>query len=106
MCGTEISRLKILKPELILLDELDSGLDVDSLKIVCENILKYKEENPHCAILIITHYSKILDYLVPDFVHVMKDGKIQMTGDASLAKKIEKSGYECVNSMSELVENE
>lgn len=102
----EILQLKTLKPELILLDELDSGLDVDSLKIVCENIQKYKEDHPDCAILLITHYSKILDYLTPDFVHVMKDGKIMLTGKASLAKEIEKNGYECVNSMSEMVENE
>lgn len=102
----EILQLKILKPELIILDELDSGLDVDSLRIVCENILEYQKENPNSSILIITHYTKILDYLVPNYVHVMKDGKIQQTGPASLAKKIEKKGFNCANLMSELIENE
>ncbi len=102
----EILQLKILKPDFIILDELDSGLDVDSLKIACQNILEYKKENPHCSILIITHYSKILDYLVPDYVHIMNNGKIQKTGSASLAKKIEKDGFNCANSMSELVNYE
>ncbi len=102
----EILQLKVLKPELIILDELDSGLDVDSLKIVCENILTYKKENPNCSILIITHYSKILDYLVPDYVHIMKNGKIQKTGPAALAKEIEKNGFTCANPMSELVSDE
>lgn len=97
----EILQLKILKPELIILDELDSGLDVDSLKVVCDNINQYKLDNPNCSILIITHYSKILDYLKPDYVHMMKDGKIQETGDASFAKKIEKVGFNCANSISE-----
>ncbi len=96
----EILQLKILKPQFIILDELDSGLDVDSLKIVCENILDYKKENPECAILIITHYSKILDYLIPNYVHIMKEGEIKKTGSLSLAKEIEKNGYVLENTMS------
>ena len=72
---------------------LDSGLDVDSLRIVGENIKKYKEENPNTSILIITHHPKILEYLKPDFVHVMSKGKILETGDYSLANDIEKNGY-------------
>lgn len=89
----EVLQLKLLKPSFIILDELDSGLDVDSLKIVALNIAKYKEGNPNTSILIITHLSNILEYIKPDFVHVISNGKIITTGDYSLAKKIEKEGY-------------
>lgn len=89
----EILQMLMLKPRLIILDELDSGLDVDSLRIVCENINKYKEENPDVSMLIITHYTRILDYIKPEYVHMMKDGRITMSSDYSLAKKIEKYGY-------------
>lgn len=97
----EILQLKVLKPQFIILDELDSGLDVDSLKVVCDNILEYKKENPECSILIITHYTKILDYLIPNYVHIMKEGEIIKTGSASLAKQIEKNGFIIANSTSE-----
>lgn len=97
----EILQMKILKPNLLILDELDSGLDVDSLKIVCDNILDYLKEYPNTSILMITHYTKILDYINPCFVHVMKDGKIIKTGDFNLAKEIEKKGFLCVNEVSE-----
>ena len=90
----EILQLKVLSPSFIILDELDSGLDVDSLKIVCDNINDYKKENLGASILIITHYPKILEYIKPDFVHVMKDGKIVKSGSIDLALKIEKEGYE------------
>ena len=89
----EVLQLKLLKPSFIILDELDSGLDVDSLKIVAMNISKYKKENPNTSILIITHLSKILDYIKPDYVHVVANGKILETGDYSLAMEIEKNGY-------------
>ena len=89
----EVLQLKLLKPSFIILDELDSGLDVDSLKVVSENIVNYKKENPNTSILIITHFSKILEYIHPDYVHVISNGKISMTGDYLLAKKIEKDGY-------------
>ena len=89
----EVLQIKLLKPSFIILDELDSGLDVDSLKIVCENILQYKKENPDTAILIITHYSMILEYLRPDYVHVLANKKIVKTGDYNLVKDIEKNGY-------------
>jgi len=102
----EILQLKILKPQFIILDELDSGLDVDSLKVVCDNILDYKKQNPECSILIITHYSKILDYLIPNYVHIMKEGEIKKTGSASLAKEIEKNGFVLTSSTSELVHDE
>ena len=89
----EVLQLKLLKPSFIILDELDSGLDVDSLKIVAKNIANYKKENPNSSILIITHLSNILEYIKPDYVHVINNGKIIKTGDYSLAKEIEKNGY-------------
>lgn len=95
----EILQMKILKPNFVILDELDSGLDVDSLKIVCQNICEFLKENPDVSVLIITHYTRILKYLHPDFVHVMKNGKILETSDLSLAEKIEKFGYDGINSM-------
>ncbi len=93
----EILQMKILKPSLLILDELDSGLDVDSLKIVCDNINSYLMENPTTSVLIITHYPRILEYLHPDQIHVLKDGKIVQSGDLSLAFDIEKNGYDSIN---------
>lgn len=89
----EILQIKVLEPKFIILDEIDSGLDVDSLKIVCENILAYKKENPKTSILIITHYPRILELLKPDYVHIMNHGKIVETGDINLALKTEECGY-------------
>lgn len=89
----EVLQIKLLEPKLIILDELDSGLDVDSLRIVGENIHNYKEEHPDTSILIITHHPKILEYLKPDYVHIMNNGSISKTGDYSLAMEIEKNGY-------------
>lgn len=89
----EVLQIKVLKPNFIILDEVDSGLDVDSLRVVCENINKYKSENPKTSILIITHYPRILEYIKPDFVHMMVGGKIVKTGDQALAFEIEKNGY-------------
>ena len=89
----EVLQIKLLKPKFIILDEIDSGLDVDSLKIVAKNIVKYKEENKDTAILIITHLTKILEYIKPDYVHVLGDGHILKTGEYSLALDIEKDGY-------------
>lgn len=88
----EILEMYMLKPNTILLDEIDSGLDVDSLKIVGENIMKYYEkEKP--AILIITHYQRLLDYIKPDFVHILYQGNIIKSGDYHLVKEIEEQGY-------------
>ena len=89
----EVLQIKLLKPSFIILDELDSGLDVDSLRVVCENILDYKRKNPDTAILIITHYSMILEYLRPDYVHILADRRIVKTGDYHLVADIEKNGY-------------
>ena len=93
----EVLGLTVLKPSFIILDELDSGLDVDSLKVVANNINKYLEDNKDTSFLIITHYSRILDLIKPNYVHEMYDGKIIKTGDISLAKEIEKKGFTGVN---------
>ena len=89
----EVLQIKLLKPSFIILDELDSGLDVDSLRIVCQNIMDYKKKNPDTAILIITHYSMILDYLRPDYVHILANKRIVKTGNYYLVNDIEKNGY-------------
>ena len=96
----EILGLKVLKPKYIILDEIDSGLDVDSLRIVCKNIKQYIKENKDASLLIITHYPRILEYLKPDYVHILKDGKIRKSGDISLALEVEKEGYTGINVMS------
>ena len=97
----EILQMKLLKPKFIILDELDSGLDVDSLKIVCKNINKYLKDNKDCSILIITHYPRILEYIKPDYVHILKDGNIKKTGDMKLALEIEKNGYQIIGEENE-----
>ena len=90
----EVLQIKMLEPSFIILDELDSGLDVDSLKICCDNINEYLEGHPKTSVLIITHYPRVLEYIKPNYVHMMVDGKIVKTGDMSLALDIERNGYE------------
>ena len=87
----EILQLAVLEPTYAVLDETDSGLDVDALKIVSEGINAFK--NDKTGVLLITHYNRILDYVVPDFVHIMIDGKIVASGGKELAHEVEKSGY-------------
>ena len=95
----EILQMHILKPKVVMLDEIDSGLDVDSLKIVGNSVMDYfKEESP--AVLLVTHYQRLLDYIKPDFVHVMENGKIIKSGDASLVKIIEEEGYDKIQETS------
>lgn len=89
----EVLQIKLLKPSFIILDELDSGLDVDSVKIVCENVKQYKKENPDTSILVITHLPKIVEYLKPDVVHIMINGKICDSGNYDLAMDIFENGY-------------
>ncbi|MBP5684576.1 MAG: Fe-S cluster assembly ATPase SufC [Bacilli bacterium] len=89
----EILQILMLKPKLIIFDELDSGLDVDSLKIVCDNINKYLEDNPDTSVLFITHYTRILNYVKPTHVHMMNNGTIVKSGDFNLALEIEEKGY-------------
>lgn len=88
----EILQMAVLSPRLALLDETDSGLDIDALRIVAEGVNKLR--NKHNAIVLVTHYQRLLDYIKPDFVHVLADGKIIETGDSSLALKLEKQGYD------------
>ena len=88
----ELLHLWMLEPKFIILDEIDSGLDVDALKTVTSSINEYyKQYKP--SILIITHQVKLLDYIKPDYVHVLQNGSIVANGDKSLAKKIEKEGF-------------
>lgn len=89
----EILQMKMLEPNFIMLDEIDSGVDVDALKIVASNINDYKSKNKEVSLLIITHYTHLLNYIKPHFVHVIKDGKIVKTGDYTLAKQIEDNGF-------------
>lgn len=88
----EILQMSILEPKLAILDETDSGLDVDAIRIVAEGIKRFKDENR--SILVITHYNKLLDYLEPDFVHILLDGRIVKTGGIELAQEINENGYE------------
>nr|YP_010443792.1 sulfate ABC transporter protein [Vacuolaria virescens]UTE94679.1 sulfate ABC transporter protein [Vacuolaria virescens] len=88
----EILQLALLNSKLAILDETDSGLDIDALKVISNGINKLME--PNKAILLITHYQRLLDYIKPDFVHVMSNGKIIKTGNSKLAKKLENRGYE------------
>ena len=87
----EVLQMSILQPKLALLDETDSGLDVDALKIVAEGVQNMRK--PECSTLIVTHYARILEYIIPDRVHVMVAGKIVESGGADLAGKLEKEGY-------------
>ncbi len=89
---TEILQMCMLEPKLTMLDEIDSGLDVDAVRIVSETVSQYHNETN--SILVITHHSEILQDLKPDFVHVLIDGKIVKTGDASLIQEIEANGYD------------
>jgi Fe-S cluster assembly ATP-binding protein len=88
----EILQMAVLSPRLALLDETDSGLDIDALRIVANGVNKLKSR--HNAIVMVTHYQRLLDYITPDFVHVLADGKIVETGDKSLALKLEEKGYD------------
>jgi Fe-S cluster assembly ATP-binding protein len=87
----EILQMEILEPTLCVLDETDSGLDIDALRIVADGVNAMRAKDR--AMLVITHYQRLLNYIVPDKVHVMVDGRIEKSGDASLAQELEKSGY-------------
>ena len=88
----EILQMKILDPSLVILDETDSGLDIDALKIVAEGVNSTRDKKK--SFLIITHYQRLLNYIKPDYVHVLKEGKIIKTGNFELALELEKKGYE------------
>lgn len=88
----EIFQMIMLDPKLAILDENDSGLDIDALRIVAEGVNKFRNENN--AVLLITHYQRLLNYITPDYVHVMANGQIIKTGDSSLALELEEKGYD------------
>ncbi|MEZ7866295.1 MAG: Fe-S cluster assembly ATPase SufC [Paludibacteraceae bacterium] len=88
----EIFQMAMLEPKLAILDETDSGLDIDALRIVANGVNKLK--TPENASIVITHYQRLLDYIIPDFVHVLHDGKIIKSGDKSLALELEEKGYD------------
>ena len=90
----EIFQMAMLEPKLAILDETDSGLDIDALRIVANGVNKLKSKDN--AVIVITHYQRLLEYIVPDFVHVLYDGKIVKTGDASLALELEAKGYDWI----------
>ena len=87
----EIFQMSILEPKLAILDETDSGLDIDALKLVSKGVNKMRD--PERAIVVVTHYQRLLDYIVPDFVHVLAGGRIVKSGDKSLALELEEKGY-------------
>ncbi|MFM7022974.1 MAG: Fe-S cluster assembly ATPase SufC [Flavobacteriales bacterium] len=90
----EIFQMAMLNPSLAILDETDSGLDIDALRIVSNGVNQLKNKNN--AFVVITHYQRLLDYIVPDYVHVLYDGKIVKTGDKKLALELEKKGYDWI----------
>jgi Fe-S cluster assembly ATP-binding protein len=92
----EILQLLTLNPRVAVLDETDSGLDIDALKIVAKGINSFKSK--YNTVCIVTHYQRLLDYIKPDFVHVLSDGQIQKSGDHSLALELEKNGYDWIKS--------
>jgi Fe-S cluster assembly ATP-binding protein len=87
----EILQMALLEPKMAILDETDSGLDVDALRIVSEGVNALKTDD--IGVLVITHYQRLLDYIIPDHVHILADGKIVKSGDKTLALEVEKSGY-------------
>ena len=90
----EIFQMAMLNPKLAILDETDSGLDIDAMKIVANGVNKIRDN--HNAILVITHYQRLLEYIVPDYVHILFDGKVVKSGDKNLALKLEKEGYDWI----------
>ena len=87
----EILQMALLDPQICILDETDSGLDIDALRLVAEGVNNLRSDKR--SFIVITHYQRLLDYIKPDFVHIMYNGKIIETGDSSLALELEKSGY-------------
>ena len=90
----EIFQMAMLDPKLAILDETDSGLDIDALRIVANGVNKLKNQDN--AVMVITHYQRLLDHIIPDFVHVLYDGKIVKSGDKTLALELEKRGYDWI----------
>ena len=100
----EIFQMAVLEPKLSILDETDSGLDIDALKIVANGVNKLK--SPENATIVVTHYQRLLNYIIPDFVHVLYNGKIVKSGGKELALELEEKGYDWIKSdLKEIVEN-
>ena len=95
----EIFQMAVLEPRLALLDETDSGLDIDALKIVAHGVNALR--HPDRATVVITHYQRLLNYIVPDYVHVLSEGRIVRSGDKSLALELEESGYAGIEEVAE-----
>ena len=95
----EIFQMAVLEPKLAILDETDSGLDIDALRIVANGVNKLKSDNN--ATIVITHYQRLLDYIKPDFVHILYKGKIVMTGGPGLALELEEKGYDWIKAQGE-----
>jgi Fe-S cluster assembly ATP-binding protein len=89
----EMLQMLVLKPKLVILDEIDSGLDIDAMKVVASAVHALQEAQPETSFLVITHYQRLLDYITPDFVHIVKEGKVIKSGGANLALELEKDGY-------------
>jgi Fe-S cluster assembly ATP-binding protein len=92
----EILQMAMLQPSLAIMDETDSGLDIDALKIVAEGVNRVKEERPELGVLVITHYQRLLNYVKPDYVHVLMDGRIVREGGPELALELEEKGYDFI----------
>jgi Fe-S cluster assembly ATP-binding protein len=90
----EVFQMAMLEPKLTIMDETDSGLDIDALRLVSAGVNKLKDGER--SFVVITHYQRLLDYIVPDFVHVLYKGRIVKSGDASLAKELEAKGYDWI----------
>jgi Fe-S cluster assembly ATP-binding protein len=94
----EVMQMAILEPDIAILDETDSGLDIDALRIVAKGIREVRVDRPHLGIVLITHYQRLLDELQPDHVHIMIDGRIVKSGGMEVAEELERSGYEAYRS--------
>jgi Fe-S cluster assembly ATP-binding protein len=97
----EIFQMAVLEPKLAILDETDSGLDIDALRIVANGVNKLK--SPDNATIVVTHYQRLLDYIIPDFVHVLYNGKIVKSGDKNLALELEEKGYDWIKEEAEVL---
>jgi Fe-S cluster assembly ATP-binding protein len=95
----EILQMSLLQPDLAIMDETDSGLDIDALKIVANGVNKLR--NPNRAIIVITHYQRLLDYIHPDYVHVLADGRIVKSGRKELAMELEERGYDWLKELNQ-----
>jgi Fe-S cluster assembly ATP-binding protein len=89
----EVLQMALLQPKLAIMDETDSGLDIDALRIVAEGVNAIHQENPEMGVLIITHYQRLLNYIQPDFVHVLVKGRIVRSGGKELVERLEREGY-------------